>query len=138
MRYEFNLSDYASAKQNAVKNLCDKTHYVDDDTLRFFRSRIVACYVHDNGRLLSIIETLSLDMHHTKRGYRFVIFDVTGKIVSNEKLEDCVSSKAIARKRLHTFLDSIDAKQITLDALAREKQRIENEISEAIENNKQF
>ena len=70
-------------KANAQRNLRGRTHYVDDDTLRFHKARILSARVAANGLLFAIIESMSLDWDGTKRGFRGVIFDIFGNVVGN-------------------------------------------------------
>jgi hypothetical protein len=57
-------------------NLCGRTHYVDQDTLRWHKSKIISSHVVDGGLLFAIVTSDALDMQNTKRGFRYVIFDV--------------------------------------------------------------
>ncbi len=122
--------DYSDAKHNAQSNLSGITHYVDDGTLRFHKARILACNVHDNGLLLSIIESTAMDMHNTKRGFRYVIFDVFGTTIARVGLDDCVSTKAQAVKGLYAALNQIDAVTHTLEAIDRQQQQAIAEFDE--------
>jgi len=45
-------------KHNAQQNLNGRTYYVDDDTLRFFTSRIVSAYPTENGLFFKIVESV--------------------------------------------------------------------------------
>ncbi|KAH2035914.1 hypothetical protein KXW51_006159, partial [Aspergillus fumigatus] len=65
-------------KTNAQRNLCGRTHYVDDDNLRFHKSRVISARVVDNGLLFAIVTSDALDFENRKRGFRYVIFDVFG------------------------------------------------------------
>ena len=83
-------------KYNAQRNLSGKTHYVDDDTLRFHKSRVLGTCIIHNGLLLRVTCSDSLDARNTKRGYRCAVFDVFGHCVSRPKLEDAYSTKQAA------------------------------------------
>jgi hypothetical protein len=69
-----NKSDYPKA--NAQRNLCGRTHYVDDDTLRGFYSRIISARETDGGLLFAIVTSDAKDYQNKPRGFRYVIFDV--------------------------------------------------------------
>ncbi len=55
-------------RENAQNNLIGRTHYVDDDSLRFHKSKILSTYVTDGGLLFTLIESCSLDYNNSKRG----------------------------------------------------------------------
>ncbi len=112
-----------NAKYNAQRSLSGLTHYVDDDTLRFHHSRILKTFITDGGLLFSLIESCSLDMHNTKRGFRFVTFDVFGTVVSRVELEQCSAVRASAEKAMWHFLNNFDARSHTLAAIDRQQAR---------------
>lgn len=58
----------SDAKYNAQRNLGGITHYVDDDTLRFHKSRIQCAKTLANGLLFYICTSDALDMNNTRRG----------------------------------------------------------------------
>lgn len=43
----------SNAKSNAQENLKGRTHYAEDDTLKFFKARIVSSAADQNGLFLS-------------------------------------------------------------------------------------
>lgn len=105
---------------NAQRNLCDRTHYVDDDTLRGFRSRILAAHVTHGGLLFSILESVATNWERTQRGFRFVTFDLFGNVVNDRTAVDqCWRTKEPARKAMWAFLNTIDAKAVNRQALLR-------------------
>jgi hypothetical protein len=103
-------------KNNAQANLCGRTHYVDDGTLKFHHSRVLSSHVVDHGLLFAIVTSDALDMDNTKRGYRYVIFDIFGNVVGRTLLEDAYSTSRAATKAMWTMLNNIDAKAHTLNA----------------------
>lgn len=103
-------------KYNAQRNLCGRTHYVDDDTLRWHKSHVLSTHVIDNGLLFAITTSDALDMHNTKRGYRYVIFDVFGIVLSRPTLEQAYKRHPQALKAMWTKLNKIDAFDVTLKA----------------------
>jgi hypothetical protein len=54
-------------KSNAQRNLAGRTHYVDDDTLRFHKSRVISARHVDQGLLFAIVTSDALDMNNTRR-----------------------------------------------------------------------
>lgn len=116
------LSMYrSSAKYEAQDQLAGRTHYVDDDTLRFHHCRILSCDISHDGRLFWLIESISLDMHNTRRGFRYVVFDIFGNVISRHGLEDCFKTSKQASVALRAFLDNVDAEKVTKDGIAKFK-----------------
>ena len=115
----YNQESY-DAKRNAQLNLAGRTHFADDDTLRYFRSRISSSNHHDNGLLFSLIESCSGDYEHKTRVFRYAIFDVFGHCVARPDLAHGFKSTEAARKALYVALNAIDAVQLTRAAIERE------------------
>lgn len=86
-------------KFNAQRNLSGKTHYVDEETLRWHKSRVLSCRPLHGGLLLRIACSDALDMNNTKRGFRAVVFDVFGETVSRPDLEHAAKTKDAAIKQ---------------------------------------
>lgn len=101
---------------NAQRNLTGRTHYVDADTLRYHKSRILSCQVHCDGLLLSIIESVAIDPNSSKRRYRGVIFDVFGNTIDRPTLDQCCTNRDKASREMYTQLDKIDAIKHTKQA----------------------
>jgi hypothetical protein len=104
-------------KPNAQSNLSGRTHYVADDTLRFHKSRILSAHVVYEGLLFAIVESVAMDMNNTKRGVRYVVFDVFGRVISRVSLEDCWRTRDQATKAMWTFIDGCDAAAITREGI---------------------
>lgn len=81
----YECKNYSNAKYDAQLNLEGRTHYVDDDSLRFHHAKVLETRVHYNGLLFSLIESTGLDMHNTKRGFRYVIFDLFGNVITSPR-----------------------------------------------------
>lgn len=109
------------AKVNAQANLAGRTHYVDDNILRFHKSRVLVCKITDGGLLLAIVTSDAIDYQNTKRGFRYAIFDVFGTVVERTKLEDAYRTRAQATKAMWAAVNAIDAKAVTLAAIASQK-----------------
>ena len=82
------------AKYSAQRNLDGKTHYADDDTLKFFHARINSCRTECNGLVLILIESAAKDMHNSARGHRFVAFDLFGTVINHRDHVDAMHSKS--------------------------------------------
>jgi hypothetical protein len=87
-------------KRNAQRNLSGRTHYVDDETLRWHKSRISTSSQLHWGLLFSVVASDALDMHNTKRGFRAAVFDLFGTCVSRPTLENAFSSASRSCRRL--------------------------------------
>lgn len=110
------------AKYNAQRNLAEKTHYVDSDTLKFFNARVTSCRVIFGDSVLVIIESVAFDQ---KRIFRFVAFDLTGRVLNNRD-ERAFPNSAKAETALYQWAESFDAKahyKARLVELAERKQR---------------
>src|SRR5260221_260794 len=105
-----------------------RTHYVDDDTLRFHKSRVLSACVHDGGLLFSIVTSDALDMHNRSRGFRYVIFDVFGTVLVRPDLENAFKSSEKASKAMYAELERINAKQHTIEAAAKSVAAYQREI----------
>lgn len=114
---------------NAQQNLRERTHYVDDDTLRFHKSRIVSTKITDDGLLFAMVESVA-HWDNMKRGFRPVIFDIFGTVLESTSLEDCHKTKAQATKAMWAKLDSIDAQSHTVEALAQFRYRLTYSLDE--------
>lgn len=105
------------AKFNAQRNLIGRTHYVDDDTLRFHKSKIIRARAHCDGLLFSIVTSDAVDYQNTKRGFRFVIFDLFGTVLARTPLDDAFRRSEQASKAMYHELDTIDAVAVTQKAI---------------------
>lgn len=114
-------------KYNAQRNLQGRTHYVDDDTLRLHKARILSSRAHAGGLLFSLIESVVLDMNSTQRGFRYVVFDVFGSVLEHASLDDAYKTRNAAAKALAEYLETLNAVQITRQAIARQRKLQERE-----------
>ncbi len=111
------------AKPNAQANLDGRTHYAEEDTLRFHKSRILGSVAVDSGLLFAMVESVALDWDNTRRGFRYVVFDVFGHVISRVDLEHCWHTKAQATEAMWEFLNTCDAPALTLEGIEREDRR---------------
>ena len=110
-------NESSDPKFNAQRCLSGLTHYVDDDTLRFHKSRIISTYVVDHGLLFALVESVALDMHNTKRGFRYVVFDTFGNVINRAPLDECYSTSKSATKAMWAYLGTVDAIAVTVAAI---------------------
>lgn len=106
---------------NAQRNLGGRTHYVEDDTLRFHKSRVLETHCTDNGLLFAIVTSDALDARNMTRGFRYVIFDVFGTVLDRPTLEEASRTKKQAVKAMWAHLNDIDAYAHTLKAIDRQE-----------------
>ena len=105
------------AKPNAQENLAGRSHYCDNDTLRFFKSRIISTHITDGGLLFALVESVQRGWtRDAGRGFRFVVFDVYGNTVGRDT-ETYYSTSAKASKAMWEYLNTLDAVAITHKAV---------------------
>lgn len=115
-------------KYNAQRNLSGKTHYVEDDTLKWHKSRVLSAQAIHDGLLFRIVCSDALDMNNTKRGFRVVVFDVFGTTLDRPKLEEASRTKEAALKVSESH--EIDLVEHYREAMGRELQRREDDAKE--------
>lgn len=88
-------------KRNAQLNLDGRTHFADDGTLKYFKSRIVgACAIAD-GLLFKLTESSAMDMRNQSRGFRVHVFDVFGTHVFGADIGDATKRREQAEKAFY-------------------------------------
>lgn len=108
--------------RNAQRNLERRTYYAAPETLRFHHSRILETYVVDGGCLFALIESYAADYQNTTRRRRFVVFDVCGHVVERADLnEDGWKTTKQARAAMWEYLNGVDARAITAEAIKRDR-----------------
>jgi hypothetical protein len=120
-------------KINAQRNLQGRTHYVDDSSLRWHKSRVLSARVVNNGLFFAITTSDALDPNNMRRGFRYVIFDIFGNILERPKLEDAFRTHTQCVKAMWKILDGIsneNAKQITREALQRHQASLLREMAQ--------
>jgi len=94
--------------RNAQDALTGITHYCVADTLRYHHSRIVGAVAVSEGAFFKIIETCSQDYNNTRRGYRVVLFDLTGTTVYRPDLEELTRTREQAEKAFWAWFNQFD------------------------------
>lgn len=112
---------------SAQKNLDGRTHYVDPATLKYHGSRVLSALPVSDGAFFKIIETVSLDYQHTKRGYRAVVFDLFGTTIFCPSLEETHTNREKADKAFYAFFDQFDEIGHYQDAIASKIKRLDKE-----------
>jgi hypothetical protein len=93
---------------NAQDALGGITHYCDAGTLRFHHSRIVGASVMSCGAFFKVTETCAQDYQNTRRGYRVVLFDMTGSAVYRPSLDELTRTREQADKAFYSWFDQFD------------------------------
>ncbi len=97
-----------SPVQNAQAALTGITHYCDAGTLRFHNSRIVGACAVSFGAFFKVTETCAQDYQNTRRGYRVVLFDMTGRAVYRPSLDELTRTREQADKAFYAWFDQFD------------------------------
>jgi hypothetical protein len=114
----------SSAKFSAQSELDGRTHYVSDNTLRFHKSRILGASPQFNGLFFRITESCAVDFHNTRRGFRCVLFDLTGEVVYHPKLDAMARSAEDARRAFWVLFDTFDPQAYYRQKLAEKGARL--------------
>lgn len=96
-------SYYTNAKHEAQRNLSGRTHYVDPDTLRFHKARVISTHLSPSHLLFAIVETSAGDWENKTRICRSVIFDVFGNVIERKEWPTPRAAGAYLGKLLPTF-----------------------------------
>ena len=115
-RYE-ELND--NPKLDAQANLLGRSYYVTDSTLKYHHSRICQTHVSHNGLIFGLVECVAKDWQNTERGYRSVVFDITGDVLNRPSNKDIVKTRREAIAAMDLFLATLDAPAKTLAAIDR-------------------
>lgn len=108
-------------KNNAQRNLAGRTHYVDDDTLRGFYSRIISARHTDGGLLFAIVTSDAKDFENKSRGFRYVIFDLFGTVIERNPSSvdrEYFRTSEKAEKAMWAALNAMNAADITRKGIA--------------------
>lgn len=111
----------------AVDNLSGRTHYVDPDTRRFFRARVLSSSVLCSGLFFGIIESASANPDHTARIFRGVIFDIFGTVVSRPSLENSHKTRKGATAAFWREVDALNPGAHYAAVLASKAKRMESD-----------
>lgn len=123
-------NESGNPRLNAQRNLEGRTHYVDEKTMRYFRSRILKTSISADGLLFGMVESVSLNPDHTQRGFRAVVFDVFGTVIHRASLDECHKTRTPAEKDLRRIFDATDAVAHTLEAVESKKRMYAREMDE--------
>lgn len=114
------------AKCNAQRNLSGRTHYVDDDTLRWHKSRVCSTSHLHGGLLFRVTCSDALDPDNRSRGFRSAVFDCFGTCVSRPDLDHTFKTSAQAIKASQA--EEIDLVKHYSDAITSQIRRAKDGI----------
>jgi len=97
-----------TARANAQSMLIGRTHYVDDNTLRYFGARITSAQPSTFGLFYRITESVGRESNGGKRGFRTVLFDINGQTVYRPSLEEMQSTSTKAEKVFYEWFETFD------------------------------
>lgn len=97
------------AKYCAQRNLSGKSHYADDDTLKYFHARINSVKIAHEGLIFAMVESVANDPDNRSRGFRFIAFDLFGTVLNDRNHVDGTHRKSDGAYRdMLEWLDSFD------------------------------
>ena len=119
-------------KNNAQMNLKHRTHYVEDSTLRYHKSRVLSSYHYADGLLFGLVESFA--DYEGNRKFRGVVFNIIGHCVYRLDTDYGVNNSSKAKKLMMEFINSFDAKSDAVEALISQKRWIARDFDRAISN----
>lgn len=127
---ELYKNEYSASNPTSTAQRClmGRTHYVDPDTLRFHKAKVLSTHICDYGLIFALVESCAADMNNTRRGFRYAIFDIFGTMIDRPQLKDIFSSRKYAERAMWAVINGLDAKQITTDAIDRAERQYADEM----------
>lgn len=122
-------NESSNSKWDAQRNLEGRSHYVDDETLRFHKSRIVYTHVLANGLGYLLVESYAVNPDNQKRAFRGVVFDIFGTIIDRPKLEAGYRTSQKAFDASMEVVKGLDFKALTMEGIEREEKHTKTELS---------
>ena len=114
--------------RDAQHNLDGRTHYADDDTLRWYKRRILAARADAEGLLFLVLTSDAADFENRRRVFRVVAFDLFGTIIFRDSLEDAATTSKGARKHFAAF--RVNLTDHYRAALAKRVERLTEDLAE--------
>jgi hypothetical protein len=118
------------AKNCAQANLHGRTHFADDETLRYFHSRIVSARIISDGAAFMLIESSAKDYGNTSREFRFACFDVAGTCLERPKCGEGFRTSEQARKAFWSWFNGFDLDAHYLTLMRSEAEKFKSLASE--------
>jgi hypothetical protein len=114
--------DLSDPKANAQRNLSGRTHFVDDGTLAWHRSRVLHASAQADGLLFALTVSNGSDSGGL-REYLAVVFDVFGHVIDRTTLEAKYDTHKKALKALELALIELTPRAIELTRAAIEREQ---------------
>jgi hypothetical protein len=124
-RFEDTSHWTSTPKHKAQRALCTRTHWADEDTLRFFYSKILRAVAVKDGLAFLVISSDATDFDNSTRAYRWHLFDVFATHVAGPDIEAGFTTRAAAEKAADAYLAGWDAKAHTTEAIAQARRRFD-------------
>lgn len=124
----FSETSCGSAKDQAQTSLDGLTHYVEDATLRYHKSRILSVHILQSGLLLGLVESVAADPKGYRRGVRGVIFALDGAILYRPKLDELFHTTKGGRNAMLKAAQAIDGKDEALKAIGRSTRALDERL----------
>ena len=99
----------ANHKRNAQANLSGLSHYVDNETLKFFNARVVESKVSYCGLYFILIETKSADYENKTRCKRATVFNIMGKILHQTECKSTNNKNHKIISEAYEFIDNYES-----------------------------
>lgn len=112
------------ALSRAQDCLSGRTHYVDADTLRCFRARVLSSAVLCDGLFFGMVESASGDSEHRTRIFRGVVFDIFGTVVSRPSIDNAHKTRRAAEKEFRATVDALNPAEYYRGVLTRKADRL--------------
>lgn len=133
--YEWSGSYYGTTLATTAERLTEgKTQYYSASNRRFHGAGVSKLRVIAEGMALAAIERVSLDMNHTRKGYRVVIHDLTGTVINDRStLDHAHKGLAAARRDFEKQCEKhSDGAAILREAIANETRTYERALDALI------
>jgi len=89
----------------AQDQLSSKTHYYDDETLKYFKARVLYAKPSSSGLLFVTVESVPKNYDGTGRGFRAVCFDLFGESIYRPDFENLQTNTDKALKAFYSWLN---------------------------------
>jgi hypothetical protein len=96
-------------KNRAQQNLTGITHYADDDTLKFFKAKIIDCVVSSCGKYCLIVESLPYGGFDAPRKKRGKVFNILGRVIAETEAQTMRNKSSAILSELYAQIDALDA-----------------------------
>ena len=96
---------YTNPLAVAQDQLNGRTHYYNDETLKYFKARVLYAKPASSGLLFVTVESVPKNYDGTGRGFRAVCFDLFGESVYKPDFEQLHKTRDKALKDFYAWLE---------------------------------